>query len=70
MGPSIMLYAVVLALVGLVCAQNRQTVSNFGLNAYIDLASTDMSTTAATAFINNTCRDTTGLTILGALNVC
>jgi hypothetical protein len=69
MGPSIMLYAVVLALVRLVCAQNRRLVTNFGMDAYMDLVSTDMSTAAATAFINNTCRDVTDVVVLGALNV-
>jgi hypothetical protein len=69
---SIITATVVLALVGLVHAQNRRLEINFDLSDYQDLVATGMGITKANDFISHGCRGVTGysaITLGTAFNV-
>jgi hypothetical protein len=60
---------VLLAIVGLVNAQNRRSITNFDMSEYQDLVSAGMGITKAIDLIDNICRDYHFLHVAGAINV-
>jgi hypothetical protein len=67
---SIIVCTVILAIVGLIHAQNRRLITDFNISQYLDLANTGMGTTNANAFINQICKTAGPADVVrGAINI-